>query len=64
MKKIIKLFKKLVNWIKFKFFPDSLTKKEVKKIKKERKISMMYSNWGNFLRFITGCDELKLSAYA
>lgn len=64
MKKIIKrikgFFKKLFNRIKYFINPKYVNKKERKKIRKEKEISEQYSAWGNFLRWITGCNDLKI----
>lgn len=61
LKRIKKFIKRIINKIKYKFCPDSLTKKEKKRIKKEKEISNQYSRWGNFLRHITGCNNLKVN---
>ena len=60
-KRIKKLFKDLFERIVYKFKPNSLSKKTRKKIKKEKKISQQYSTWGNILRWMTGCNDLKIA---
>lgn len=64
VKRIKKFFKRLWKRIVYKINPDSLSKKDRKKIKKEKEISNQYSAWGNFLRVITGCTNLKMKSYA
>jgi hypothetical protein len=63
-KRIKKFFKRLWKKFLFKVRPDKLSKKDRKKFKKEKKVSDQYSWWGNFLRTITGCNNLKINAYA
>ena len=64
IKKIKKFFKNLYKKIKFKINPNSVSKKDRKKFRKEKEISDQYSWYGNFLRFITGCNNLKMKSYA
>jgi hypothetical protein len=64
IKRIKKFFKRLCKKIIFKINPSSLSKKDRKKFRKEKEISDQYSWWGNFLRKITGCNNLKINAYA
>ena len=64
LKSLKKFFKDIITKIKFRVNPDSLTKKQRKKIRKEKEIASHYSWWGNILRRITGCTNLKMSSYA
>lgn len=64
IKRIKKFFKRLWKKIMFRINPDKLSKKDRKKLRKEKEISDQYSKWGNFLRTITGCKNLKIEAYA
>ena len=64
IKRIKKFFERLWKKILFKINPDSLSKKDRKKFQKEKEISDQYSWWENFLRTITGCNNLKIKAYA
>ena len=64
IKSIKKFFIRLWKKIIFKVNPDSLSKKDKKRIRKEKEIANQYSWWGNFLRKITGCTDLKIRAYA
>ena len=64
IKRVKKFFKRLWKKILFKVHPSSLSKKDRKKFRKEKEISDQYSWWGNFLRTISGCKELKVEAYA
>ena len=64
IKRIKKFFKRMWKKLMFKINPDSLSKKDRKKFRKEKEIANQYSWWGNFLRTITGCKNLKIKAYA
>ena len=59
-KAVIKYIKRLIKKIKFRINPKSVSKKDRKKFRKEQKVAEQYSNWGNFLRWITGCNNLKV----
>ena len=63
-KYIKKFFKRMWKKLMFKINPNSLSKKDRKKFRKEKEIADQYSWWGNFLRTITGCNNLKIRAYA
>ena len=64
IKRIKKFFKRLWKKIMFKINPSKLSKKDRKKFREEKEIAEQYSWWGNFLRMITGCNNLKIKAYA
>ena len=64
LKRIKKFFKRITMRIRYKLNPNSLSKKQRKKIKKEKEISAQYSWWGNVLRTFTGCRNLRVEAYA
>ena len=55
-KRIKKWIKHIISKIKYKFNPDSVSKKERKRIKKEKDMAEQYSWWGNFLRWMYGCN--------
>lgn len=60
LKGIKDYFKDLFNRLRLKFRPDSLSKKEKKNIKREKETANQYSTWGNILRYMTGCNDLKI----
>ena len=64
IKRIKKFFKRLWKKILFKVHPSSLSKKDRRKFRKEKEIADQYSWWGNFVRAITGCNDLKIKACA
>ena len=59
-KNIKKRFKRLIARIKYKFNPDSVSKKDRNRIEKEKAMANQYSWWGNFLRWIYGCNMKNL----
>lgn len=59
-KRIKKFIKRLIRRIKYMFNPDSLSKKQRKKIEKETKERSQYSWWMRFCMFINGIDPAHL----
>lgn len=59
-KRLKKWFKRIIAKIKYRFNPDSVSKKERKRIRKEKEMAEQYSHWGNFLRWLYGCNRKNL----
>lgn len=59
-KRIKRAFKHFVRWIKYHINPDSLTKKQRKKVEKGIEERKLLSVWGNICRYMCGLGDMKV----